>query len=287
MKVAYVSKGDAGFAAGLQALVNSLRSFDRDSPIIIYDCGLRAEQAGSLRTAGCRIIPMPFRHTSRPATVRGTHYNDAIYALMHIAELDVDAFVHLDADTIVFPAFREMANLLTHVEFVGVHDHPTLTLGENIGNATQQCLLQELFPLRREMQSQANNAGVFGARMETFRNLVQVMQRAYDTDLELPRRDQTLLNIALAVVDPSSRSLGVRFNFRHFFRRDPGLSLDETRIEDGRRQPYYNGEPIAVMHYIGPDKPWMENFDRQSKAFRVWEQFSGERNSSGVAAALR
>ncbi len=274
MTFAYVSKGDARFAPGLQALVRSLRSFDMESPIIIYDCGLSAEQNRKLRASGCRIVRMPFHHTSRPETVEGTHYNDAIYALMHIVELDVDAFVHLDADTVVFPSLGEMAALLEAAEFVGVPDHPALTIGENIGDAEQQALAGALFPLKRDLKSVAINAGVFGAQMGAFRKLVSVMQRSYESGLDLPRRDQTLLNIALAVVDPTSMTLGVRFNFRHFFRRDPSLALDETRIVNGYRQPYYCQKPIAVMHYIGPDKPWMESFDRQSEAFQVWEQFS-------------
>lgn len=273
MTFAYVSKGDARFFPGLRALVASLRSFDRESPIFIYDCGLAAEQVDGLRLAGCRVVSMPFQHTSRPQTIQGTHYNDAIYALMHIAKLGVDSFVHLDADTVVFPSIREMAALLDEVEFVGVSDHPALTIGENVGHADQQALLCDLFPLKRELDLHAVNAGVFGARMPAFRELTLVMQRAYESGLTLPRRDQTLLNIALAVVDPTTASLGVQFNFRHFFRRDPALVLSETRLEGGRLQPYFGQERIAVMHYIGPSKPWMDSFDRSSEAFQVWVQF--------------
>lgn len=269
----YVTKGDSAFYPGLRALARSLRRFDDSADIVVFDCGLTDDQVVDLRAQGCEVQHLCLAHTSRPQTVEGTHYNDAIYALMHIRDLDTDRFVHLDADVIVLPAFAEFVALLEKVDFVGVSDHPTLTIGENIGPDSEQRFAASILRFRRSLDSEAVNAGVFGARMSTFRDLHDVMQIAYESALELPRRDQTLLNIAIAVHDPSSAQLDVRFNFRHHFRRRPDFGFSRVEKVDGILQPYCDG-PIGVMHYIGPAKPWMPGFDRTSDAFRIWEQFS-------------
>jgi lipopolysaccharide biosynthesis glycosyltransferase len=194
---------------------------------------------------------------------------------MHIPKLPLDRFVHLDADTVVFDEIAEMIDLLDDNVFVGVPDHPPLTVHENVCAEGEEGVVGTLFGIERELAAPGVNAGVFGATMEGFETMREVMQMAYESQLALPRRDQSLLNIAKAVVQPPSAMLDVRYNFRHSFRRARDLTWTEVRTTQSVDQPFYLGEPIAVMHFIGPSKPWHPDFDKESTAFRLWDQFSG------------
>lgn len=277
MKFAYITKADRKFFWGVAALLRSLRKFDVASSFFVFDCGLDSKQIDFLRTLNCQISPMVFEHYSRLETTIGTHYNDSIYALMHIKKLDIDSFVHLDADTVVFPEIEKIKECLEDFEFVGILDYPALSIGDNVGNKEQQEIVQNLFPLVRALDEVAVNAGVFGAKMSAFRKFIPIMQKAYESELVLHRRDQTLLNVALPVLDPSSVMLDIHFNFRHYFRRSPEIKISGTCIKNGYLHPVYEGQDIAVMHFIGPDKPWMCGFDKSCDAYRVWEQFSCEK----------
>jgi len=268
----FVTKGDRRFFPGLLALVASLRRRG-DEPIFIFDTGLVPDQVVALEGVGCQVMPMQRRHRARPASLDGTHYNDSIFALMHIPRLPLDRFVHLDADTVVFDEIADMIDLLGDHDFVGVPDHPPLTVHENVCQDGEDQLIGQLFEPGHDLTAPGVNAGVFGATMACFVTMRDVMQGAYDSPLALPRRDQSLLNIATTVVQPRTAMMDVRYNFRHQFRRDPHLTWTEVRTSDSVEQPYFRGKPIAVMHYIGPSKPWDPDFDRQSDAYRLWHQF--------------
>ncbi len=269
----FVTKGDHRFFPGLLALVASLRRRGEE-PIFIFDAGLAPDQVATLKGVGCEVVTMQQRHQARPASLDGTHYNDSIFALMHIPRLPLDHFVHLDADTVVFDEIADMIDLIGDHDFVGVPDHPLLTVSENVIQSGEDGLFRELFETGHDLNAPAVNAGVFGATMDCFTTMCDVMQCAYDSPLALPRRDQSLLNIATTLVHPRTAMMDVRYNFRHHFRRDPQLTWTEVRTLGSIEQPYFRGEPIAVMHYIGPSKPWDPDFDRESVAFQLWRQFS-------------
>ncbi len=272
----FVTKGDRRFFPGLLALVGSLRRRG-DEPIFVFDAGLESHQAASLNRLGCEVRPMRDSHTARPSSLDGTHYNNSIFALMHIPQLPLSRFVHLDADTVVFDEISDMIALLNDHDFVGVPDHPPLTVQENVCDEGEDELIGELFEIRSELPAPGVNAGVFGATMSCFEEMREVMQTAYESTLTLPRRDQSLLNIAKSKVRPRSAMLDLRFNFRHVFRRDPSVTWSEVRFGRAVAQPYFDGDPIAIMHYIGPSKPWDSDFDRHSVAYRLWHQFVEDR----------
>lgn len=268
----FVTKGDKQFFPGLLALVGSLRRRGSE-PIFVFDSGLSPEQVTMLLDVGCEVSPMHLRHHARPASLDGTHYNDSIFALMHIPDLPIDRFIHLDADTVVFDEISEMVDLLDDHDFVGVPDHPPLTVHENVCQDEEDDLIESLFGRRHDLAAPGVNAGVFGATMTCFARMREVMQVAYDSPLSLPRRDQSLLNIAKSVVRPQTAMMDVRYNFRHWFRRAPHVTWTEIRTSRSIEQPYFHGQPIAVMHYIGPSKPWDPGFDKESAAYRLWHQF--------------
>jgi len=271
---AYVTKSDGRFFAGVRALVSSIRRLDSEVPIVVLNAGLRREQIASLCASRCRVVSMPLTYVPRAESVKGTHYNASIFALMYLEELGFDKVVHLDADTIVFPSAIRMARLLDEYSFVGVPDHPPLSIAEHLGDADDLKLARELLNVQAPHSTVAVNAGVFGVRMSAFVPMRDVMRTAYESKLQLPRRDQTMLNLALTVVNPRCILLPVLFNFRHHFRRDPDFNWTSVKQEsNGLLQPYVEDDPVAIVHYVGALKPWQDGFDKESTAFALWAQF--------------
>lgn len=274
-EVAYITKADDRYYPGAVALAASLRCAGVSEPLIVFNAGLSRPSVDHLQRLGCVVTMMPIRHFPRQTSPCEPQYNESIFALMHLADLKVGGFVHLDADAVVFDGVQAISELLQEADFVGVPDHPTLTVAENVGDHQELSRACRLLDLSRSelVRAVAVNAGVFASHREVFVKLTPVMQRVYDSKLKLPRRDQTLLNLALAAIRPTTVLMSVEFNFRHLFRRDPELTWSGLVPDGGLLRPHLNGSCINVLHYVGERKPWQAGFDRESEAYRLWRQF--------------
>lgn len=275
--VGVVTKSDSAFFPGVIALLRSLQSTNPDIPIVVFDAGMTEPQAARLEAMGAAVLPLRNRFVPRAETVLGTHYNASIFALMEFSCIPFETIVHLDADIVVLGSLAPLATLPGGCDFAGVYDFPALSLADNIGDKSQQVLACDLLAISREqMFAPAFNAGIFAISKVAYERILPVMTRIYDTPLLLPRRDQTLLNAAIAMAGLRvAEPLPVHYNFRHRFRRAEHVRWDVVERHGDMLVPRFEGELVKIVHFIGPDKPWHGSFAEYPEALSVWSQFYG------------
>lgn len=271
----FVTKADSAFYPGAAALIRSVRRAHPKDAAVVMNGGLTRSEVKSLERLGATVVPLRKEYVPRPATIAGTHYNPMIFALMEFGSLPFSRIVHLDADTVVLGSLAELIDELDHFDFVGVADHPALSLAENVGDLGEQRIATELFGIDSETLARvAFNAGVFAISATAYRRILPLMEKAYRSRMLLPLRDQTMLNMALAAAGVASAPpLPIHYNFRHWFRRSPTTRWDSVENVEGVLVPNFGNRPIKILHFIGPKKPWHADFVEFPEALQIWRQF--------------
>jgi len=279
-KITVVSKSDERFFNGLVVLINSLNYIETSLNFHIIDFGLNHWQHQWLKDRGCtvqKVVPKYFPHQS---TISGTHYNESIYALLYLENIESDVIVHFDADIIVIGGLVDFIDKLKEFDFVAPIDYPPLPLANQIGSEYAISFLKKKFGEVTfddyTVSMNSINAGIWAVSAEKFKILRNVMIELYNDcntlGIILPMRDQSLLNIALIIAKFRVCKLDVEYNFRAHFRRAPDLRA--TYIDDSIFPPQiiYNEKKVCFIHFIG-SKPWESFFKGDERLKNLWENY--------------
>jgi lipopolysaccharide biosynthesis glycosyltransferase len=277
MKIKFVTKTDYKFFSGLQGLLGSLKMFYPNADISVFDYGLTSAQIEKIKILGANIITPRRIFKARPETLLGTPYTAAIFSLMSFDKVDTDILIHLDSDVVICGSLDNFLEQAKKYEFVGVCDYPPLTLRETIG--TYKDIKETLMNYNitnNDLETYSFNAGVFSINMSIYNLILSEMEKIYKSELVLPFRDQTMLNIALLSKKVSiAEPLPIHYNFRHFFRRASHLDWSTVQKKITHKQPlpeyWYENQQIRIVHFIGEKKPWETSFDKKHPSYILWK----------------
>jgi len=285
-QVGVVTKADALFFDGLQALLASLEVWHPEWPVTVVDCGMTSGQ----RQAVMRhervelvaaidwgfVIPEVMRH----------YYTSAIYGFFSVHDRLYPVTVHLDADAVVLGRLDDLAAAVPGADpgICGVPDYPELTLAYQLGGlAGAREALAAAVP-DADLGSRSFNGGVFAidARYyeERMRPFVELLLPHHES---FWGNDMAIMNFAAYAANRSRPYLdpGHPYNTRHYYRRAPELVSNRIKGWDQRGLPSLDGPfgPVRVLHFVGKNKPWAAAVPEtdSTRCWRVYRELARQK----------
>lgn len=284
-----VTKADAQFFDGLQALLASLRVWHPAWPVTVVDCGLTLPQrAAILRHEGVELVAAVDRGFVIPEVMRH-YYTSAVYGFFSVHDRLYPVTVHLDADAVVLGKLEDLAAAAAGADpgISGVPDYPELTLAYQLGElAGARDALDGAVP-GADLDSRTFNGGVFAVDARYYEQRMRPF-----VDRLLPHHelfwgnDMAIMNFAAYAANRSRPYIdpGHIYNTRHSYRRAPSLAANRITGWDQRGLPKLAGPfgSVRVLHFVGKDKPWAAAApDSESVAcWRVYRELARQTTGS-------
>jgi lipopolysaccharide biosynthesis glycosyltransferase len=276
MKMGFVTKADSNYFSGLKNLINSLQKTNPNIPITVFDCGLMPEQRNHISKLTHNIVDLKIdKYQVKEGDIG--RFTSSIYAAMYLDKVDYEIIFHLDADVVVLDDLEHIFAKCQTEGFVGTSDYPPLSLESQILDVELSAELANQYP-NINWVNKTFNGGVFCITRAFFDKLLLPKIQEYShLHQKLKTNDQALLNLAYAsLARHEFHDMGIHYNFRPSFSRATEIRMSEEVINANKiLTSKYNDESIKILHFIREPKPWMEDFDKTSLPYKIWNQFSG------------